>query len=173
MLNLFELPPGFKVTLFAGKPDVQQPIAFDFDDHGRIWVAENYTYSARAKIDQVMRDRVIILHDKDGDGEHDERKVFWDKGRMLTGLTWGYGGLWILNDGTLSVPDFAELCGSCSPVLLAIQAKFLKILNNRLNFPRGGRHHSPRGPIGIPERDGMATSGQNTGTIHQIWKASP
>lgn len=106
MLELFELPPGFKVTLFAGEPDVQQPIAFDFDDHGRIWVAENYTYSARGKVDQVMRDRVIILHDKDGDGQHDERKVFWDKGKMLTGLTWGYGGLWILNDGTLSfIPD--------------------------------------------------------------------
>lgn len=106
MLDLFELPPGFKVTLFAGEPDVQQPIAFDFDDKGRIWVAENYTYSARGKVDQVMRDRVIILHDKDGDGQHDERKVFWDKGRMLTGLTWGYGGLWILNDGTLSfIPD--------------------------------------------------------------------
>ena len=106
MLDLFELPDGFNVTLFAGEPDVQQPIAFDFDDRGRIWVAENYTYSARAKIDQVMRDRIIILHDKDGDGEHDERKVFWDKGRMLTGLTWGYGGLWILNDGTLSfIPD--------------------------------------------------------------------
>lgn len=106
MLDLFELPEGFKVTLFAGEPDVQQPIAFDFDDFGRIWVAENYTYSARGKVDQEMRDRVIILHDKDGDGEHDERKVFWDKGRMLTGLTWGYGGLWILNDGTLSfIPD--------------------------------------------------------------------
>ena len=106
MLELFELPPGFKVTLFAGEPDVQQPIAFDFDDYGRIWVAENYTYSARGKVDQVMRDRVIILHDKDGDGQHDERKVFWDKGKMLTGLTWGYGGLWILNDGTLSfIPD--------------------------------------------------------------------
>lgn len=106
MLDLFQLPPGFKVTLFAGEPDVQQPIAFDFDDFGRIWVAENYTYSARGKVDQQMRDRVIILHDKDGDGQHDERKVFWDKGRMLTGLTWGYGGLWILNDGTLSfIPD--------------------------------------------------------------------
>lgn len=102
MLDLFELPAGFNVTLFAGEPDVQQPIAFDFDDRGRIWVAENYTYSAHAKIDQHMRDRIIILEDKDGDGEHDERKVFWDKGRMLTGLTWGYGGLWILNDGTLS-----------------------------------------------------------------------
>ena len=106
MLELFELPEGFQVTLFAGEPDVQQPIAFDFDDKGRIWVAENYTYSAHGKTDPNLRDRIVILHDKDGDGEHDERKVFWDKGSMLTGLTWGYGGLWILNDGTLSfVPD--------------------------------------------------------------------
>lgn len=106
MLDLFELPEGFQVKLFAGEPDVQQPIAFDFDDKGRIWVAENYTYSSHGKIDPNLRDRVIILHDKDGDGEHDERKVFWDKGSMLTGLTWGYGGLWILNDGTLSfIPD--------------------------------------------------------------------
>jgi len=106
MLDVFELPDGFQVKLFAGEPDVQQPISFDFDDKGRIWVAENYTYAGRGIIDPDQRDRVIILHDKDGDGEHDERKVFWDKGSMLTSLTWGYGGLWILNDGTLSfIPD--------------------------------------------------------------------
>ncbi|MEZ6059745.1 MAG: hypothetical protein R3C19_05230 [Planctomycetaceae bacterium] len=106
MLDLFELPDGFNVTLFAGEPDVQQPIAFDFDDRGRIWVAENYTYSAHGEIDPNLRDRIIILEDKDWDGRHDVRKVFWDKGSMLTGLTWGFGGLWILNDGTLSfIPD--------------------------------------------------------------------
>lgn len=102
MLDLFELPPGFHVTLFAGEPDVRQPIAFDFDDRGRIWVAENYSYGAHGTYDPALRDRIIMLHDDDGDGEHDERKVFWDKGWMLTGLTWGYGGLWILNDGALS-----------------------------------------------------------------------
>ena len=106
MLELFELPPGFNVTLFAGEPDVRQPIAFDFDDRGRIWVAENYSYGAHGKYDAELRDRVIILHDTDGDGQHDERKVFWDEGWMLTGLTWGFGGLWVLNDGTLSfIPD--------------------------------------------------------------------
>ena len=34
------LPDGFRATLFAGEPDVMQPIAFDFDDRGRLWVAE-------------------------------------------------------------------------------------------------------------------------------------
>ena len=34
------LPPGFKATLFAGEPAIVQPIAFTFDDRGRVWVVE-------------------------------------------------------------------------------------------------------------------------------------
>lgn len=105
MVKLIEVPPGFNVTLFAGEPDVQQPICMDFDDKGRLWVAECYTYSG-GPYETKLRDRVIILEDKDGDGKHDSRKVFWDKGYMLTSLTWGFGGLWVLHDGTLSfIPD--------------------------------------------------------------------
>ncbi|MEY3458767.1 MAG: hypothetical protein RL215_1924, partial [Planctomycetota bacterium] len=105
MLPLIQLPEGFTVTLFAGEPDVQQPINMEFDDRGRLWVAENYTYSG-GPYETKLRDRIVILHDTDGDGRHDSRKVFWDKGFMLTSLTWGFGGVWILNDGTLSfIPD--------------------------------------------------------------------
>lgn len=105
MLPMIEVPEGFTVTLFAGEPDVQQPINMEFDDRGRLWVAENYTYSG-GPYETKLRDRIVILHDTDGDGRHDSRKVFWDKGFMLTSLTWGFGGVWILNDGTLSfIPD--------------------------------------------------------------------
>ncbi|MEZ6034183.1 MAG: c-type cytochrome [Planctomycetaceae bacterium] len=105
MVKLIELPSGFNVTLFAGEPDVQQPICMDFDDRGRLWVAECYTYSG-GPYETRLQDRVVILEDTDGDGKHDSRKVFWDKGFMLTSLTWGFGGLWILHDGTLSfIPD--------------------------------------------------------------------
>ena len=38
------VPDGFRVTLFAGEPDVQQPIAQAIDDRGRLWVAEAYSY---------------------------------------------------------------------------------------------------------------------------------
>ena len=38
------VPEGFRVTLFAGEPDVVQPIAFTFDDRGRMWVVECVTY---------------------------------------------------------------------------------------------------------------------------------
>ena len=101
MVKLIDVPEGFNVTLFAGEPDVQQPICMDFDDKGRLWVAECYSYSG-GPYETKLRDRIVILEDTDGDGKHDSRKVFWDKGFMMTSLTWGFGGLWILHDGTLS-----------------------------------------------------------------------
>lgn len=105
MVELIQVPEGFTVTLFAGEPDVQQPINMEFDDRGRLWVAENYTYSG-GPYETKLRDRIVILEDTNGDGRHDSRKVFWDRGFMLTSLTWGFGGVWILNDGTLSfIPD--------------------------------------------------------------------
>lgn len=53
------LPEGFKATLFAGEPDVQQPIGFCIDDRGRLWVAEAYSYPDHT--DQPGRDRILIF----------------------------------------------------------------------------------------------------------------
>ena len=52
-------PPGFRVTLFAGEPDVRQPIAMAIDDRGRLWVAENYIYPEWVPPGKG-RDRVLI-----------------------------------------------------------------------------------------------------------------
>src|SRR3954466_846779 len=71
----FKLPPGFTATLFAGEPDLVQPIAFTFDDRGRLWVVECHTYP---NWDGDRNDRVLILEDTDGDGKHDKRTVFLD-----------------------------------------------------------------------------------------------
>lgn len=98
-----ELPPGFKCLVFAAEPDVRQPIAMAWDAKGRLWVAENYTYAENPiRWDTKLRDRVIILEDKDGDGKHDGRKVFWEGGSYLTSVETGYGGVWVLHNGTLS-----------------------------------------------------------------------
>jgi ABC-type multidrug transport system fused ATPase/permease subunit len=37
-LRRITVPNGFNVSLFVGEPNVMQPIAFDFDDRGRLWV---------------------------------------------------------------------------------------------------------------------------------------
>src|SRR5687768_11945389 len=82
--NGFKLPEGFRAQVFAAEPDVQNPLAMAWDTRGRLWVAECYTYADReAKYDLNLRDRVVILADKDGDGRADERKVFCDNVQQL------------------------------------------------------------------------------------------
>src|SRR4029079_14907556 len=66
------LPAGFKATLFAGEPDVVQPIAFTFDDRGRLWVVECLSYP-KWSLDGTGYDRVVMFEDTDGDGKHDTR----------------------------------------------------------------------------------------------------
>jgi putative membrane-bound dehydrogenase-like protein len=98
-----ELPPGFKCLVFAAEPDVRQPIGMAWDARGRLWVAENYTFAENPmRWDTKLRDRIIILEDKDGDGKHDGRKVFWEGDSYLTSVETGYGGVWVLHNGTLS-----------------------------------------------------------------------
>jgi putative membrane-bound dehydrogenase-like protein len=100
------LPPGFLATLFAGEPDVVQPIAFTTDDRGRLWVVESFSYPKWVPEGQQGRDRVIILEDADGDGRFDSRKVFWDKGTNLSGIEIGFGGVWLCATPFLQfIPD--------------------------------------------------------------------
>src|SRR5205085_8400565 len=88
------VPTGFKVTLFAGEPDVVQPIAMTFDDRGRLWVVECLSYP-HWRADGKGNDRVVILEDTDGDGTFDKRTVFLDNGSNLSGIELGFGGVWL------------------------------------------------------------------------------
>src|SRR5687768_3152986 len=106
-IKALQLPPGFKATLFAAEPAVQQPIGMAWDERGRLWVAECYTYAESAKgFDKEQKDRIIILEDTDGDGKHDKRTVFWDQGDKLTSIEIGFGGVWALcAPNLLFIPD--------------------------------------------------------------------
>ena len=88
------LPPGFHATLFAGEPDVRQPIAFAIDDRGRLWVAEAYTYPLRAPEGQG-KDRILVFSDSDGDGKFDRRTVFMEGLNLISALEVGFGGVWV------------------------------------------------------------------------------
>jgi putative membrane-bound dehydrogenase-like protein len=106
-LDKLKLPDGFSATLFAAEPDVQNPIAASIDAQNRLWVAENYTYAERIqRFDLSLNDRVIVLEDTDGDGGSDRRTVFLDSVKMLTGITTGQGGVWLMcPPQLLFVPD--------------------------------------------------------------------
>ncbi|MBI4663765.1 MAG: hypothetical protein HY735_33610 [Verrucomicrobia bacterium] len=88
------VPQGFSVTLFAGEPDVRQPIAFAIDDRGRLWVAEAYEYPRRAP-EGKGRDRILVFEETDGDGKFDKRTVFMEGLNLVSGLEVGFGGVWV------------------------------------------------------------------------------
>ena len=100
------LPEGFKATLFAGEPDTRQPIAFTFDDRGRLWVVECDSYPVWKTPGPARKDRVLIFEDRDGDGKFDSRKVFLADGANLTGIELGFGGVWLCSTpNLLFIPD--------------------------------------------------------------------
>jgi putative membrane-bound dehydrogenase-like protein len=88
------VPEAFTVKLFAGEPDVHQPIALCLDDRGRVWVAEAYSYPIR-RPDKEAKDRIVIFEDTDGDGTFDKRTVFMEGLNLVSGLEVGFGGVWI------------------------------------------------------------------------------
>lgn len=97
------VPEGFQVTLFAGEPDVQQPIGFCIDDRGRLWVAEAYNYPRHGN---KPGDRIVIFADTDGDGRFDKRTVFYDRLNYVTGIEVGFGGAWVMSPPNMYfIPD--------------------------------------------------------------------
>ena len=102
-LARISVPDGFHVSLFAAEPDVAQPIAINFDDRGRLWVAESFSY---IEWKRNGRDRILIFEDSDNDGEFDKRTVFWDQGNHVSGFQIGFGGVWVCDaPNLLFIPD--------------------------------------------------------------------
>ena len=98
-------PPGFTVDLFAGEPDVVQPIAMTFDARGRLWVVECLSYPQWSP-DNTGHDRVTIFEDTNHDGQHDKRTVFLENGVNLSGIELGFGGVWLTaTPNLIFVPD--------------------------------------------------------------------
>jgi putative membrane-bound dehydrogenase-like protein len=103
--EVMTVPEGFEVKLFAGEPDVHQPIAFCLDDRGRVWVAEAYCYpKRRPPLTPLLPlepgakdkgDRIVIFEDTKGNGTFDKRTVFLEGLNLVSGLEVGFGGVWI------------------------------------------------------------------------------
>lgn len=151
-----------------------QPIAFDIDDRGRLWVVECFSYPDFKKQDS---DRIVIYEDTDHDGLFDKRTVFFDKGHRLSGLTLGFGGVWVTSaPNLLFIPASADDQPAGPPVPL-LEGFTLKAGHNMVNGlawgPDGwlyGRHgittFSEVKPVGAPESDRVKLS-------CSIWRYHP
>jgi putative membrane-bound dehydrogenase-like protein len=74
-VKLAQVPPGFRLEVFAAEPLVVNPIAINWDDRGRLWVVEAFDYPHKAASD-TPQDRIKILEDTDADGAADRATVF-------------------------------------------------------------------------------------------------
>ena len=94
--KLFKLAEGFEIQLVASEeqfPELANPVAIQFDNKGRLWVATMASYP-HWKPKTPMDDKLIILEDQDGDGTADECKTFAGNLHQPTGFEIGNGGVY-------------------------------------------------------------------------------
>jgi putative membrane-bound dehydrogenase-like protein len=98
---------GFKVNVFASEPMITQPMAFCWDDKGRLWIAENRDYESRAHGFSNSGDsRILILEDTNGDGVADSRKVFIEGIAFPAAIAVGFDGVFVgAPPNLLFIPD--------------------------------------------------------------------
>ena len=90
------VPPGFSLERVAGPPLVNRPIVADFDDEGRLYVADSS--GSNDKVDKQLVERphrIVRLEDTDGDGRFDKSVVFADKMMFPEGTMWFDGSLYV------------------------------------------------------------------------------
>ena len=84
-LELFRLPEGLEITLWAATPMLHNPTNMDIDRDGRIWVAEGVRYR-RHYARQPEGDRIVVLQDSDGDGKADTSHTFVQETALVAPL---------------------------------------------------------------------------------------
>jgi putative membrane-bound dehydrogenase-like protein len=94
--HTFTLPNGFDIELVAGPPLVNRPIVADFDENGRLYVADSSGSNDRVT-DQLRNrpHRVVRLEDTHADGRFDRATVFADQMMFPEGAMWHAGSLYV------------------------------------------------------------------------------
>ena len=106
-VNAMTVIDGFEVNAWASEPMITQPMAFAWDDRGRMWVAENRDYETRGTGFSNSGDsRILILEDTDHDGAADDVKVFLEGIPFPSALAVGFDGLFLgAPPNLLFIPD--------------------------------------------------------------------
>ncbi len=93
----FKLAEGYEINLVASEeqfPELANPVAINFDNQGRLWVATMQSYpqwKPKTKLD----DKLLILEDHDQDGRADACKVFAGGLHQPTGFEIGRDGVFV------------------------------------------------------------------------------
>ncbi len=91
-----DLPEGFMAEVVAAPPLVAHPIMATLGEPGKLFVGDAPGLNLnKAELEKQLPNRVVLLHDTNGDGIYDKATVFADK------MTFPQGGVWL--DGSLYV----------------------------------------------------------------------
>ncbi|MFZ9980084.1 MAG: PVC-type heme-binding CxxCH protein, partial [Opitutales bacterium] len=99
----FQMQPGFKAGVVVTEPLINKPIAVQWDERGRMWIAETPEYpngrrplTAEAwreggvlvpgSYDRPAQDKISVLVDTDGDGKADQKQLFHEGLELITGF---------------------------------------------------------------------------------------
>ncbi|MCI0620258.1 MAG: hypothetical protein L0387_01040 [Acidobacteria bacterium] len=91
-----KVPDGFEVERVAGPPLVDRPIVADFDEQGRLYVADSS--GSNDKVEKQLAEkphRIVRLEDTNGDGRFDKSVVFADRMMFPEGAMWYDGSLYV------------------------------------------------------------------------------
>jgi len=94
-IHEFTLPDGFVIERVAGSPLVDRPIVADYDDQGRLYVADSS--GSNDKVQQQLEDkphRIVRLEDTDGDGVFDQSVVFAEDLMFPEGVLYHDGAIY-------------------------------------------------------------------------------
>lgn len=77
-LKTFKVQEGFRLELIASDPMIHDPVAIDFDEFGRIWVAEMRSYMTDVNDSGFKKamGRIMLLEDENRDGVMDKATEF-------------------------------------------------------------------------------------------------
>ncbi len=123
LTDYLNVHPEFEISLVASEPLINNPMNIDWDEKGRLWVAETPEYPNGLRTlnvpawmdsgslkpgvyDRDPLDRISILSDTDGDGVMDSKKVFADKLELVNSFVFYKNGviaasapdIWFLED---------------------------------------------------------------------------
>ncbi len=99
----FQMQPGFKASVISSEPLINKPIAVQWDERGRLWVAETPEYPngrrpltaeswreggvlVPGSYDRPAQDKISILTSSKNDGVFDQKKIFHEGLELITGF---------------------------------------------------------------------------------------
>jgi len=118
-LRQFQVADDLVLEQVLAEPHIGQPVFFNFDERGRLWVLQYLQYPDPAGLEPVSRDKylrtvydktprpppnhvrgrdkITIHEDTNGDGRYDRHKTFVEGLNIATSFVRGRGGVWVLN----------------------------------------------------------------------------